>query len=264
MFQRLGPERRAPGKRPRAHAWELGSAAANPGTPTHCARQNIARGNAPHKGNACAIGRSASAGLWFIPGGGWESPPHVFFRGPPSLRPCLLHRLQRYSKRWACQLRRPDCRWRPYRVECTGSLPTSEVKRRRARLVLGWGTAREDLRVLPAFALHTSNKATGPARTHARAHTHTHTVTHTHAQTHAHGATHNGTHTHTHTLARTHTHAHTHTHRLTRTRTQAQTHAQRHRHTMTQKQRHTRPHAPARKRGPASEGGAWHSAGKAS
>ena len=31
------------------------------------------------------------------------------------------------------------CRWRPYRVECTGSLPTSEVKRRRARLVLGGG-----------------------------------------------------------------------------------------------------------------------------
>ena len=43
--------------------------------------------------------------------------------------------------------------WRPYRVECSGSLPTSEVKRRRARLVLGWGTAREDLRVLPAFSL---------------------------------------------------------------------------------------------------------------
>ena len=42
-------------------------------------------------------------------------------------------------------------RWRPYRAECTGSLPTSEVKRRRARLVLGWGTAREDLRVLPAL-----------------------------------------------------------------------------------------------------------------
>ena len=41
--------------------------------------------------------------------------------------------------------------WRPYRVECTGSLPTSEVKRRRARLVLGWGTAREVLRVLSAF-----------------------------------------------------------------------------------------------------------------
>ena len=43
------------------------------------------------------------------------------------------------------------CRRRPYRVECTGSLPTSEVKRRRARLVLGWGTAWEHLRVLSAF-----------------------------------------------------------------------------------------------------------------
>ena len=44
----------------------------------------------------------------------------------------------------------PRCR--PYRVECTGSLLTSEVKRRRARLVLGWGTAWEHLRVLTAFA----------------------------------------------------------------------------------------------------------------
>ena len=32
-----------------------------------------------------------------------------------------------------------NVRWRPYHVECTGSLPTSEVKLRRARLVLGWG-----------------------------------------------------------------------------------------------------------------------------
>ena len=47
--------------------------------------------------------------------------------------------------------RNTGCRQRPYRVECTGSLPNSEVKRRRARLVLGWGTAREDLRVLLAF-----------------------------------------------------------------------------------------------------------------
>ena len=45
-------------------------------------------------------------------------------------------------------------RWRPYRVEHTGSLLTSEVKRHRARLVLGWGTAREDLRVLSAFMFH--------------------------------------------------------------------------------------------------------------
>ena len=43
------------------------------------------------------------------------------------------------------------CRRRPYRVECTGSLSTSEVKQHRARLVLGWGTAWEDLRVLSAF-----------------------------------------------------------------------------------------------------------------
>ena len=42
-------------------------------------------------------------------------------------------------------------RWRPYRVECTGFLPTSEVKRRRTRLVLRWGAAGEDRRVLPAF-----------------------------------------------------------------------------------------------------------------
>ena len=44
------------------------------------------------------------------------------------------------------------CRRRPYRVECTRSLSTSEVKQHRARLVLGWGTAWEHLRVLPAFA----------------------------------------------------------------------------------------------------------------
>ena len=42
-------------------------------------------------------------------------------------------------------------RRRPYRVECTGSLFTSEVKQYRARLVLGRGTAWEDLRVLSAF-----------------------------------------------------------------------------------------------------------------
>ena len=48
-------------------------------------------------------------------------------------------------------LRKNAFRWRPYRVECTGSLLTSEVKQRRARSVLGWGTAWEDLRVLSAF-----------------------------------------------------------------------------------------------------------------
>ena len=48
-------------------------------------------------------------------------------------------------------LRNISCRRRPYRVECTGSLSTSEVKQRRARLVLGWGTAWGDPWVLSAF-----------------------------------------------------------------------------------------------------------------
>jgi hypothetical protein len=42
---------------------------------------------------------------------------------------------------------------RPYCVENTGSLPNSEVKQRKARIVLGWVTAREVLRVLLAFYL---------------------------------------------------------------------------------------------------------------
>jgi hypothetical protein len=42
-------------------------------------------------------------------------------------------------------------RRRPYRVEHTGSFSTSEVKRRKARLVLGWRTAWELVRVLSAF-----------------------------------------------------------------------------------------------------------------
>ena len=42
---------------------------------------------------------------------------------------------------------------RPYRDELTGALSTSEGKRHRARLVLGWGTAREVFRVLSAVAI---------------------------------------------------------------------------------------------------------------
>ena len=42
-------------------------------------------------------------------------------------------------------------RRRPYHAENTGSHLNSEVKQRRARPVLGWGTAREALRVLSAF-----------------------------------------------------------------------------------------------------------------
>ena len=44
-------------------------------------------------------------------------------------------------------------RQRPYFVEYTRSHPNSEVKQRKARSVLGWGTAREALRVLLAFLL---------------------------------------------------------------------------------------------------------------
>ena len=47
----------------------------------------------------------------------------------------------------------PSDRCRPYYDECTGSLLNSEVKRRKARLVLGSGTAWEPLRVLTAFCL---------------------------------------------------------------------------------------------------------------
>ena len=61
-------------------------------------------------------------------------------------------RRQSKPRRRTCQICQKP-RWRPYRVECTGSLPNSEVKRRRARLVLGWGTAREDLGMLSAFWL---------------------------------------------------------------------------------------------------------------
>ena len=38
---------------------------------------------------------------------------------------------------------RPSYRLRPYHVESTGSRPITEVKQRRARLVLGWVTAWE-------------------------------------------------------------------------------------------------------------------------
>ena len=44
-------------------------------------------------------------------------------------------------------------RQRPYFVEHTRSHPNSEVKRRKARSVLGLGTAREALRVLLAFCV---------------------------------------------------------------------------------------------------------------
>jgi hypothetical protein len=55
-------------------------------------------------------------------------------------------------------LRDDSIRRRPYRVECTGSPLTSEVKRRMARLALGWGTAREHFRVLSAIYILCTQK----------------------------------------------------------------------------------------------------------
>ena len=46
---------------------------------------------------------------------------------------------------------RTTARQRPYRDEYTGSLPNSEVNRRRARSVLPWGTGWEALWVLLAL-----------------------------------------------------------------------------------------------------------------
>ena len=63
--------------------------------------------------------------------------------------------LARHTKR---MLRDNNIRRRPYRVDCTGSLLTSEVKRRRARLILGWGTAREDPTVLSAIYILCTQK----------------------------------------------------------------------------------------------------------
>lgn len=60
----------------------------------------------------------------------------------------------------------PRCR--PYYVENTGSLPNSEVKRRKARLVLGSGTAWEPLRVLTTFYLY--NITTLQQHTHYTTH----------------------------------------------------------------------------------------------
>ena len=63
---------------------------------------------------------------------------------------CGLYRISSINSKIICMIY--PSRRRPYRVECTGSLLTSEVKQHRARLVLGWGTAWEDLRVLSAFS----------------------------------------------------------------------------------------------------------------
>ena len=52
---------------------------------------------------------------------------------------------------WTAFAKRTYLRRRPYRDEYTGSLPNSEVNRRRARSVLDWGTVREHPWVPLAF-----------------------------------------------------------------------------------------------------------------
>ena len=96
---------------------------------------------------------SSSAGHVGCQNHGWRNIAVDFAGCRPTVGggQCMSGGAFRYLVALSAALGAANCRWRPYRVECTGSLPTSEVKRRRARLVLGWGTAREDLRVLPAF-----------------------------------------------------------------------------------------------------------------
>ena len=60
------------------------------------------------------------------------------------LRSHMMPALVRLCAQW-------EGRSRPHRGECAGSLPHSEAKRRRARSVLGWGTAWEALRVPRVF-----------------------------------------------------------------------------------------------------------------
>ena len=62
-----------------------------------------------------------------------------------------LHEIQSRYEKPTSTIDAVSFRQRPYFVEYTRSHPNSEVKRRKARSVLGWGTAREALRVLLAF-----------------------------------------------------------------------------------------------------------------
>ena len=54
----------------------------------------------------------------------------------------LINCLNTFSKNWVRFRNSCKC-LRPYHAECTRSRPITEVKQRRARLVLGWVTAWE-------------------------------------------------------------------------------------------------------------------------
>ena len=56
---------------------------------------------------------------------------------------CYKRLVAKCGKRFLGNKNQPLSRQRPYHVECTSSRPITEVKRRRASLVLGWVTAWE-------------------------------------------------------------------------------------------------------------------------
>ena len=89
-------------------------------------------------------GGNGNNDLETLPADAWRRMPPPPIPRPPGHLPSEAH-----------------CRWRPYRVECTGSLSTSKVKRHRARLVLGWGTAWEHLRVLSAYWVYCQSYSSG-------------------------------------------------------------------------------------------------------
>ena len=62
---------------------------------------------------------------------------------PDQLASSIIPQDTKYQNKSCTATGNVTIRQRPYCVEYTGSHPNSEVKRRQARIVLGWGTSRE-------------------------------------------------------------------------------------------------------------------------
>ena len=104
----------------------------------------------PNSTTACPVSyytccTSSSFQFFFVWG-------HAWWRRSPTytVSQCCTAALRRHITSMLPGINISAVGHRPYHVECTGSLLTSKVKRHRARLVLGWGAAWGDLRVLPA------------------------------------------------------------------------------------------------------------------
>lgn len=81
-----------------------------------------------------------------------EIPSHLGLRYNPGPRCKLRAVFASEESDWGLRgVRMTSYCQRPYCLENTGSHPNSEVKQGKARIVLGWVTAREVLRVLLAF-----------------------------------------------------------------------------------------------------------------